>query len=63
MIRVKKKEKIMQFPLALMVVLALGSAHARPSAQPPARVWEWGSNKFLTISGDSMHFSFFPKKT
>jgi hypothetical protein len=50
-----------------MVVLAPGSAHARPSAQSPidtsARVWGEGNlNNFLIISGDSNHFSFFSGK-
>ena len=36
-IRLKAEEK---FPLAPMGVLAPGSAHAKPSAQPP--IWEGG---------------------
>ena len=54
---------------------APGSAHARPSAQPPIdtsgnfspQVSGKGGRvhkltNFLVISGDSKHFSFFPKK-
>jgi hypothetical protein len=34
--KTKKKTKfVFEFPLAPMGVLALGSAHARPSARPP----------------------------
>ena len=54
-----------------MGVLAPGSAHSRPSAQPPiGHVWEGRSKKlkifpinFLAMSCDSKHFSFFPRKT
>jgi hypothetical protein len=60
-----------------MGALAPGSAHARPSAQPPidnsrnfsAQVSGRGAKilknipiNFLAFSGDSKHFSFFHKK-
>ena len=68
--------KLWTFSLALMGALAPGSAHARPSAQAPIDTSEnfrrkclgvgAGANKipikFLAISGDSKHFSFFSKK-
>ena len=47
-----------------MGALAPGSAHARPSAQAPintSRKCLGGGAKRLKISGDSKHFSFFPK--
>ena len=65
---------IKRFPLAPMRALAPGSAHARPSAQAPSdtsgNFWAevFGGQKnekclnFLTISGDSKHFSFFLEK-
>ena len=54
-----------------MGVLAPGSAQAPPCAQPPIdtsgnfsahmSVEGEGQKEFLAISGDSKHFSFFPK--
>ena len=50
-----------------MGVLASGSAHASPSAQPPIDTSRYLNLKhfpinFLAISGDSKHFLFFPEK-
>ena len=54
-----------KFPLMPMGVLAPGSAHARPSAQPPIDVsgvggglkfWKVFLINFLAKSGNSKHF-------
>ena len=76
--RVQRHDKICAISACAMGVLAPGSAHARPSAQPPidtsgnfsAHISGGGGGKlsdsflinFLAKLENSKHFSFFSKK-